>query len=467
MPSILLLALAPWSGSGSSGGASLAHASPPDSLYVNDVEFALDQLEEQCGHFFGLKGIDWGKVAKEFRAAAAEVKSDAEHYVLLKRLLARLRDGHADVVKLEGAEGLELPPGPAAQNTGAGMFWCRSGKRILLKNVWSTAQAAGLEAGMEVLSVDGADVDDWLERRIAEVSDWNSFSSAQHAFGYACTRGLGMPPDTRLELELKTVDGKKKKRTLTYAKASVLPVGPAFFPEGVRELEDDQKVARTAAGFGYIHLRRVPERLLEQLDEMLAELGNPPGLILDFRANGGGGCDHDAVLGRFVPEGKELARASASPLPSAGPHPYGGPIVVIVDANVISAGETASGMFKEDGRAYMIGESPTAGMSSQKTTIELPSRLFGLYVSIASNRGRFNGGRGIEGIGIAPHELVAYEAEDLASGVDTLTKRAEELLADFPADRVPYDPERYGWEPPAEEQDAGADGKSGEKKKRR
>ena len=39
---------------------------------------------------------------------------------------------------------------------------------------------------------------------------------------------------------------------------------------------------------------------------------------------------------------------------SAGPKPYGGPVVVIIDAGVRSAGETASGMFKEDGRAYEI-----------------------------------------------------------------------------------------------------------------
>jgi C-terminal processing protease CtpA/Prc len=66
-------------------------------------------------------------------------------------------------------------------------------------------------------------------------------------------------------------------------------------------------------------------------------------------------------------------------------------------------------MFKEDGRAFMIGESATAGMASQKTTIPLPSQLFELYVSTHSNKGRFNGGRGIEGIGVVPHEIVELD----------------------------------------------------------
>ncbi len=99
-------------------------------------------------------------------------------------------------------------------------------------------------------------------------------------------------------------------------------------------------------------------------------------------------------------------------------------------------------MFKEDGRAYMIGETPTAGMSSSKTTIDLPSGKFSLYVSVRSNKSRFQGGRGIEGIGFIPHETIPYDPADLSEGVDTLIKRAEELLAKFPKGKVPYKPSK-------------------------
>jgi C-terminal processing protease CtpA/Prc len=105
---------------------------------------------------------------------------------------------------------------------------------------------------------------------------------------------------------------------------------------------------------------------------------------------------------------------------------------------VRSAGETGAGQFKEDGRGYLIGESPTAGMASQKTTIALPSGLFELYVSTHSNKARFNNGRGIEGVGVIPHELVEFDPKDLAAGRDTLILRAEALLAKFPADKVPF-----------------------------
>lgn len=420
----------------------LARAAPPQgSDYEADVRFAIEEIEKQCGELLRSKEIDWAKDTKPILKEAAAVASDEQHLVLLTRLLARLQDGHAAVQPLERGKHVKWPEEP--ERTGAGMAWCRSGKRILVKNVWNVAQEMGLESGMEVLSVDGEPVAKWLDARIVELRDLHSFSTEQHAFFYATHWGLGMPAGTRLKLELKGVDGKKSKRTLTYEKASLAPWGPAVFPE---KLEGDEDVRWTVlpSGNGYVHMRRCKEDLPERMDEALAKLGNVPGLVLDFRANGGGGFDHDGFLGRFVPGGQQLAFTNT--YPSAGPNPYGGPIVVIIDGNVRSAGETGAGMFKEDGRAYMIGESPSAGMSSSKTTIELPSRLFALYVSVASNKGRFNGGKGIEGIGVIPHEIVEYQAKDLAAGIDTLTARAEELLAKFPQNKVPYDPAKFGWE---------------------
>ena len=214
-----------------------------------------------------------------------------------------------------------------------------------------------------------------------------------------------------------------------------VPIGPVFPPPGV-ETVGRQSYGKLPDGTAYIHLRDVPENLPEQLASMLAMVGDSPGLILDCRANGGGGCDHAAVFGRFVPRNSKWRQYE-----SAGPNPYGGPIVVIVDAGVRSAGETISGQLKEDGRAYMIGDGPTAGSSSQKEKLPVPSGLFTAYFSVASNKGRFNEGRGIEGIGVAPHEVVPYNPSDLAASVDTQIRRAAALLkSGFPANKVPYQP---------------------------
>lgn len=402
-----------------------------------DVAFALDALEEKCGNFFELKGIDWKAVRKEMSAAAKEVRTEQEEYVLLTRLLARLRDGHARVEKGSQGSGQTWPEdAPFGGSRGdSGMGWCRVGGKIYVKQALGPAADASIAAGSEVLKVDGLPVVKWLAQREAEGRDVYSFSTAQHAFYWTTHFGLSGPQGGRMELELKEPDGKKKKRTLGFDRRSFRTAGPAAWPKDLSE-SGDLAWCQLPSGFGYVYLRRCRDELPELMDEVLSHIKVLPGIILDFRGNSGGGFDHEAFMGRFVPTGKTLAFNKS--YASAGAHPYAGPVVVIVDGTVISAAETGSGMFKEDGRALMIGESATAGMSSSKETIELPSGKFLLYVSVDSNMNRFNQGKGIEGIGVPPHLVIEFDPEDLAAGRDTLIRRAEELLAEAAAGKGPW-----------------------------
>ena len=93
-----------------------------------------------------------------------------------------------------------------------------------------------------------------------------------------------------------------------------------------------------------------------------------------------------------------------------------------------------------------LGQEPAVPAEEPRQTES--KKRFSLYVSVRSNKSRFQGGRGIEGIGMIPHETVPYVAEDLANGEDTLIQRAEAILAKFPKGKVPYRPENHGWKPP-------------------
>lgn len=415
--------------------------------YRRDVEFAIDAIGKQCKALLQAKDIDWKKVSAPLAKEAKRVKTDAEHLLLLWRLLARLEDGHAAVQPLEAGKGVAVDW--PDRSHGPGLFLCRIGDDVCIKNAWGPAQAAGLAAGATVVAIDGEPAGKWLDARREALADLVSFSTRQQADFFACHQGLADRPGTRLELTVR--DGKQqKKRTVTYAKVSQVPAGPAYPPEGL-ESAGDVHYGKTASGFGYLHVRRCKEELPQLVDKALAAIGDAPGIIVDFRGNGGGGFDHEALFGRFLPAGVKWRVGSG--YESAGAHPFGGPMVILVDGTVRSAGETAAGQFLEDGRAYGIGESATAGMSSQKTTIELPSGLFALYVSVSSNKQRFHGGKGIEGIGVIPHEVVPFAAADLAEGKDTLIARAEALLQAFPEQGFPgkvvrYDPREHGWSPP-------------------
>lgn len=405
------------------------------TAYEKDMAFAVDAIAKEAAALIEFKKLPWPAVAKEFLARSKKVQTNEDHFALLVRLLARLRDGHARVELRDKTKGLKPPEDLGFDVMGSGISFCQVGNRIYLKSTWSAAASAGFEPGQEVVKVSDLPPLAFLEKSRARLRDVNSFSTDQHEAFHAGHAGLGLRPGTRLEIEVRAQDGKTMKRTITPSKAALAARGPAFFPKGTTSHED-LNYAMLPSGYGYLHVRRCPNSVVDQIDAVLKKLDLAKGLVLDFRANSGGGFDHEAFMGRFVPKGTTMDFGHA--YASAGETVCVCPIVVIIDATIVSAGETAAGMFKEDGRAYVIGESKTAGMSSQKTTIELPSGLFGLYVSTRSNKQRWNGGRGIEGLGIEPHEIVPYDPKDLARGEDTLIRRAETILSKFPAAKVPY-----------------------------
>lgn len=431
--------------------ALLGETANAESAYEEDISFALVQIEAKCGHFFELKGIDWSAVSDQFREEAKAVGSDQEHYLLLWRMLARLRDGHAAVLKTEKTQNIQWVE--ETPHTGLGMFWTRIGDGIFVKRSWAKAEDRGIRPGMRVLEVDGLSADQWLENRIEERSDIAGYSTRQQAEFSAMHWGLTAEVGSKVRVTLQDADGVELGVQIDCeGRVSQVPDGPAFFPEpaaGTKWRGNSDlhwcRLADDEGGFGYVHVRRCKGNLPEHMDEALADLAGVPGIVMDWRGNSGGGFDHDALFGRFIPKGKSTSWGKT--YQSAGPNPYGGPVVVVIDATARSAGETGAGIFKEDGRAYVIGESPTAGMSSGKAEIALPSGLFNLRVSVYSNKGRFNNGRGIEGIGVIPHETVTFQVEDLEKERDTLIARAVGWLKKgFPENVVPYRPEDFGWE---------------------
>jgi len=398
--------------------------------YRADMDFLLQELPRRAGHFFPAKQIDWQTVSNQFRVEAIGVSNDVQHVKLCQRLLARLKDGHAHLVDLK----VQLPDeSQGRRRTGPRVHLLNVGEQVYVRQSFGSALTAGVQIGDEVLRIDGQPAFDWLNRSAQADADTTGYSTSQQALYAAEHWGLADWEGTPIKFEVRRNGTNAIVEIVRRGGPNYAPIGPIFPPPSLATI-GRQAYGKTTNGLGYIHLRDVPGNLPEQLDTVLAAVGDVPGLILDMRANGGGGCDHAAVFGRFIPAGQKWRTYV-----SAGKNPYAGPMVVIVDAGTRSAGETVAGMLKEDGRAYMIGDSATAGMSSSKTTLHVPGGLFAAYFSLASNMGRFNNGKGIEGIGILPHEIVNYDPKELAQGVDTQIRRTAELLKKgLPTTAVPY-----------------------------
>ncbi|MCB1097928.1 MAG: hypothetical protein KDN22_20315 [Verrucomicrobiae bacterium] len=391
---------------------------PTPEVYQQDVAFLLDTLEERAEHLIGEKRIVWDDVRSWAATQTPNITTVSEHLQVCTRLVARLRDGHA---RLKDCS-FRWP------DESGDRHWQLARLNMLVDDnsaiVIGADPATQIPIGTIISTIDDMPAIDWIGKKADELADRRGYSTRRHAMAQAALIGLAGWVGIDYRITGQMPDGTAFSKTVSRTDETFVSTSLAFS----RQLDalvpaGRNSFGKTKAGNGFLRLKSVPRDLPEQLDKMLTALGNVPGMIIDMRANSGGGCDHYEVFARFLERGEFWGKFEGK-----GDRPFGGPVVILIDAMTASSGETLSGLFKEEQRALLIGPTPTAGMSSRKISIPAPSGLFSVYFSVASNMQRFNGGRGIEGIGIVPHIIVPYNGRDLANGVDSQIKAAEELL---------------------------------------
>ncbi len=163
------------------------------------------------------------------------------------------------------------------------------------------------------------------------------------------------------------------------------------------------------------------------LNEMLADVGHLPGMIVDVRLNGGG---HDAVAlaiaSRFADrtrvfgskrphdKGGETTRHDLVLSPARGPR-YQGPVVVLVSAETASAAEIFALAMRSLPQVTLVGE-PTNGIFSDELYRSLPN---GWLVSLSNEIYAGPDGEVFEAVGIPPDVVTPFlSVDDLQNGVD-------------------------------------------------
>lgn len=378
-------------------------------------------------------GLDWDSLYVATLPRVRGEVSTLDYYRVLQSVVARLHDGHTNVW---------LPPALADRATAQPGLGTRLVEgRVLIDKVRDPALARlGVEAGQEVVEVDGVPVHEYAAREVRPfVSSPTAIERDVWTYEYELLSGDAAAP---VALTLRDAEGRQRRVAvprLDNAAATALsgdpesPTPPPPFaldwlPGGIAHV-------RLAASGG-------PEAA-DQFLERFPEIAEAAGVVLDVRENGGGS---GAVGYRVLCALTDAERLSTSAwrtrlyrpayrawgrgestegdaAPSFGCDDaldYAGPVVLLVGPRTGSAAEDLAVAFDLLGRGPLVGE-PTAGSSGQPLSFSLPG---GGSARVTAKRDLYPDGREFVGVGVQPAVVARPTVAGVRAGRDEALEAA-------------------------------------------
>lgn len=403
--------------------------------YTDAFDAMLDKFRKEYA-FTEYKDIDWDAREKEFRPRfeEAEKNNDSHAYAMaLRDFIWSIPDTHVgmdtsalnDDFFAETAGGIGLALG----ETSDGVIVAR----YIVPG--SPAEAAGIEFGAEITTLDGQPIGDV----VSAVVPWSSpFSNPEIA------RLQQLRYATRFVLEKGTVDvtfvnpsGAAKTVTLDVVEErDSFSVTSFAAGEPITVLPVEYEVL--PSGYGYLAINSFSDNqvLTIQIWEYALQYfiqNEVPGIILDMRHNSGGsgwladqmaayffdeelvtgiGAFYDEVTGEFYTD----PASEALMLPPREDLRYSGPVVVMVGPACISACEFFSYAMTLEDRATVVGQYPSDGAGGGVEAFLMPEDT---YVQMTVSREMdADGNIHLEGKGVVPDVRVPVTVESFQRELD-------------------------------------------------
>jgi C-terminal processing protease CtpA/Prc len=433
----------------------------PESAALDDFSDqsyteAFDSMVDKFSHEYAwteLKGIDWAAKAAEFRPAfeAAEANSSAHDYALaLRDFLWSIPDTHVGfdqslidedfVTDTDGGLGFSM------METDDGKFL------VDYLTPGGPADAAGIEFGAEITSIDGQTT----AARVEAAVPWSSpFSNPEikrlQQLRYALR--FMLDKDT-VEITYQNRGGAQQTVTLdVVAERDSFSHSSSYF--GQPDFLQPVEFRILPSGIGYIQITSFFDdqvqtvQLFEDAISTLRDEGIDA-VILDMRFNGGGSgwladqmaayfFDHRVPvgnIGRYDPTSDSFYIDPTDVdemIPPPADLQYSGQVAVLVGPACASACEFFSYNMTLEDRAEIVGQYPSEGAGGSVEQFIMPE---GISVQFTIGRAvDANGDVHIEGTGVAPTVRVPVTYETIlerANGGDPVLSAAEELLGATP-----------------------------------
>jgi C-terminal processing protease CtpA/Prc len=331
--------------------------------FMQDFDHMWRQLRDDYA-YFDKKETDWNRVKEVYRPRITEVRNKGEFITLLERVLDELYDPHTHL-KINTNRSTRLIP------TGLDVWaeW-KNGKAIItqLRRGFS-AEQAGLEEGMEIVSINGVSAETAISNRLGVTLRIVN----EAARSWALRALLGGSRDTRRVIEAENANGVRATFQLDL---------PAH--KTVDNYRVEQKVEwRLSQGeTGYIKINDLgSEDTVSEFDAALEQLKPTRGLIIDLRATQSGGNTSVAepIMGRLIE--RRMPYQRGVPMHGAswtrevfprGSWRYKAPVVVLVGRWTASMGEGMAIGLDAMKRATIVG-TRMAGLNGAVFDLQLPN----------------------------------------------------------------------------------------------
>ncbi len=377
-------------------GASCAFAA---SVYETDwAAFCIEV--DGTYPFFDLKGNrpEWESAKTRISEQMKKCGSDSTFLGLIQEAIRPLHDAHM------GLRDPKVPiPAPPAEYFPGLAFMPAVGNRVVLMGM-SDRYKGTCTPGMVLLSIDGEDARKVLDANAKTVWDKGYCSSMQRARMLAYRIPMCGEKGAKHTLVFQGKSGEKKLEVTSDEEARGWP-HTYNFPSGLTQTNRSTLFGKLSGGTGYVYLRTVDKDTEPMLRQALESNANAKGWIIDLRGNGGGGYDMKLIeCLKTIPP----------------------PVVVIIDAGCMSAGETLARDIVQATQAKLLG-SVTAGASSAKRVWKFPSGVASVVMATRSRSGV--GDKPIEFNGVTPDIEVEAVPEEVGKGQNSEILRALEYLA--------------------------------------
>jgi carboxyl-terminal processing protease len=294
----------------------------------------------------------------------------------------------------------------AGSYAGIGAYVDTSGKLLTITKPMpnSPAEKAGLQAGDQIIAVDGKDVTGMLPETVRQKVQGPEGTVVKLTIQRP---GQAAPFDvqiTRAIIVVPSVTSKMLANNIVYIQIATF---------GDTTANDFHK----------------------QLGALMAQ--NPKGLILDLRNNGGGYLETAiAVASEFIPSGVIVSEKTGDGKITPHDATPGGlatdkslPIIVLVNAYSASASEIVSGALQDTGRAKLLGVT-TYGKGTVQLWLPLSSNKADNEGAVAVTIARWLTPKGntIDKKGLTPDIVVPMTAADIKAGNDPQLDAATKQL---------------------------------------